>query len=85
MCCKQLRTNGDKNNHLKAHSDVKFQLGESFKATSQVAKLSPQVKMLRVAKVKQGFLCEKCLKIISFRSYLKQNQLIQFVSGIISV
>ena len=41
LCCKQLRTSGDKNNHLKTHCDVKFQLQGNVKSDLQENNFSP--------------------------------------------
>ena len=76
FCCKQLRTSGDKNNHLKTHCGVKFQRRENVEKALKESNLSANVQMQRLVNIENGFSCDKCLKTFSLKGGLKRHQLI---------
>ena len=55
LCCKQLRTSGDKNNHLKTHCGVKFQPQENVENTLHENNLSPNVQTQPLVNVEIDF------------------------------
>ena len=76
LCCKQLRTSGDKNNHLKAHFGMKFQPQENVENILQENSLSPNLQMQSLVIVENRFSCDKCFKKFSRQDHLKRHQLI---------
>ena len=51
FCCKQFRTSGDKNNHLKTHCGVKFQPQKNVENILKENNLSPNVQMQSLVNV----------------------------------
>ena len=67
LCCKQLRSSGDKNNHLKTHCRVKLKPKENVENILQENNLSQNLQMQSSLNIKNGFSCDKCLKTFSLK------------------
>ena len=55
LCCKQLRTSDDKNNHLNTHCSVKFQPQENAEKTLPEINLIQNVQMQPLANLENSF------------------------------
>ena len=71
LCYKQLRTSGDKNNHLKTDCGVKPQ--ENVEKYFQESNLSLYEEKQPLVNIENSFSCDKCLNTFSLKGSLTRH------------